>query len=931
MDSCNYELNFICLTETWASPTSINYFNLTGFVLGSSYCRNNFKGGGVAIFLKNDLEFKEIDLQSYCLDKHIEICALSWKINKTAKTGVILSCYRSPSGDIDIFFNVLLSILNFIYKPNINILLCGDFNIDSYNNSNDFKKMCNLLQCFNLKSTIGWPTRVTDTSLTGIDQIFSNFTDNATSCVLDNHISDHRTILFDLGLDKIVENSTMCYIKRSFNDNSIYNFQSDIQNENWPELYSMNDVNLAFDYFINIFLFYFNKHFPKRKYYVNNTKNKKWVDNQVKISSIKLKDLHVLKNVYPELKSVYKKEKKKHNMLVKSTKKIYYQNKINNSDNPAKSAWNIVSEMSNKTKQKHNIIIQENDQIINNQTEVANAFNIFFKNAPLDIINKIPDRDNKNTQFSNNIIDQQNTIFLQPYSEPEICNVINNKLKNKHSSGHDDVPSFLIKKVMKEILKPLVFIVNLSFSVGTFPKFLKIGKVIPIHKKENVQDLKNYRPVTIPSGFSKIIEYCFLDRLLNFLNKNNAFSRNQHGFLHNKSTLTAVQSFYKQVVTYVEAGECPIGIFCDLSRAFDCVNHEYLLIKLYKYGVRGISLKWIESYLLNRKQYVSVTNTTYNTNDCANSEALEINMGVPQGSVLAPILFLLYINDLDALNSLAHFTFYADDTSIIISDKNISILETKCNILLKNLSNWFCENSLFLNAEKTQAITFHNIQRKCDYLDLQADNTIISTSALNVKFLGINIDSCLNWKNHCESLVSKLHSIVYQFRNLKHVLNNHQLRNLYFAQVDSRLRYGICFWGVSTLSNDVFLAQKRVLRCMTGLSSRDTCKNMFKECEILTLPSLFIFELCLYVFKNKNKFARNKDLHDVNTRQKHGYYIPFNKLNISIKAPDSLGPRVFNNLPEEIRHCNGLSLFKNRLKIFLIDKTFYKLEEYFNM
>ena len=300
-----------------------------------------------------------------------------------------------------------MEIMNSVFKPNINILLCGDFNVDSYKPSNDFKKLCNVLSSFNLNHMVGWPTRVTSSTSTTIDQIFSNCTMNGVTCVLYNYISDHRTILFDLRLEKGMNIGNRCYIKRSFIDTAISNFRTGIQNEDWSDLYHINDINSALDYFLYTFLYYFNVHFPKRKYDKNNKHDKNWVNDSVKASSLKLKDLFVLKNTYPDLKSTYKIEKKKHNILINSTKKLYYQNKINNSDNPTRSAWKIVAELSNRKKYSKTISIMNNGDLIENQKEVAAAFNTFFINAPINILKQISQNGSNHGNidiFSNNII-----------------------------------------------------------------------------------------------------------------------------------------------------------------------------------------------------------------------------------------------------------------------------------------------------------------------------------------------------------------------------------------------------------------------------------------------------------------------------------------------------------------------------------------------
>lgn len=774
---------------------------------------------------------------------------------------------------------------------------------------------------------IGWPTRVTNITSTTIDHIFSNVVDTSLACVIDNDISDHRTILFELYSESKSSTPQTFQFRRHFSDNSVTNFCSDLLEETWAEIYNLYTIDEAYQYFYDTFTFYFNKYFPiKKNYSKTNTANKTWVNNEIKISSRKLKDLYGLKNAYPELSVEYKRVKKEHINLVERTKKSFFQNKIINSANPSRAAWNVLSEISNKNNKINNIQVLEEGILHTDPNAVALAFNNYFINAPQKVTQNISTK--KGYINSPNIAANINSMFLEPYDSVELLSLLKNKLKNKYSSGPDEIPMFLIKKVIDIIIDPITYLVNLSFITGTFPKNLKVGKVVPIYKKYNAQDMENYRPVSIPPGFSKLFEYSYLARLLQFIEKYGIITENQHGFRENRSTSTAMYSFYDKLIEHIEAGECPIGIFCDLSRAFDCVDHDILLEKLYLYGIRGVAYDWVASFLNDRKQYVSLTYSENETISKINSEFRAVNIGVPQGSVLGPILFILYTNDLENKTPSAFSVLYADDKSLLISDKSDDLLAYKCNAVLETICDWYGNNSLFLNKDKTKVIRFHNRQKECSKLNIKMNDFILNTDEQN-KFLGITIDECLNWKAHCHNLISKLNSICYLFRNIKSIMTKEQLISIYHAQVGSRLRYGICIWGKSTLSPDVFIVQKRILRCIANVSSRESCRGLFKDFKILTLICLFIYELCVYVFKNKSKFMLTTDVHNIGTRQNNNFYVPFCKYNVSKDSPAFLGPNIFNKLPFEIKEVRNLKYFKIKLNKYLLDKCYYTLGEFY--
>ena len=519
---------------------------------------------------------------------------------------------------------------------------------------------------------------------------------------------------------------------------------------------------------------------------------------------------------------------------------------------------------------------------------------------------------------------------MSEMTELELTSIVKHKIKNKKSSGFDEISGSLIKQVLKPIVGVLTYIVNLSFEQGHFPEMLKMNKIVPIYKKGNAHLAENYRPVALIPIFSKIFEYCFLSRLEPFLTCNKVVSPYQFGFRQHCSTMTAIQHFYERLMEHLEHGECPAGVFCDLSRAFDCVNHRLLLNKMEAYGVRGSALGWLESFLTNRRQYVSVSyKDPGNGGRSCDSDVTTISLGVPQGSVLGPSLFVCYINDLiSVVDPGWAVALFADDSSFIMSSQKHQDLENICNSGMSTILEWFNNNSLYLNSSKTTYIRFHTPQNKRDHdLNLKVGEENISRSSSS-KFLGLTIDQNLNWKEHCSTLCSKLNSLCYMIRNLRAVLPLAELLSVYNAYVGSRLHYGICFWGASSASKDVFVTQKRVVRCMLGVSQGTSCRSQFARLNILTLTGILIYELGKFVYLNKTRFLQNCDIHDHLTRSKDNLYMPKSRLNVSKYSPHNLGRVVFNSLPQHIKEAQNLSIFKKQLKIFLVKHEFYSLDDF---
>ena len=254
------------------------------------------------------------------------------------------------------------------------------------------------------------------------------------------------------------------------------------------------------------------------------------------------------------------------------------------------------------------------------------------------------------------------SMFLQPVSTDEVYRAINNLNCNK-SCGYDDISPRPIKAVADILCIPLTTIFNMSFENGTFPSLMKIAKVVPIFKKGDKQMVSNYRPVSLLPLFSKLLEKLFSVRLLDYIKKNDILYRGQYGFREKCSTQDAITDLVENITRAIDNNEFTIGIFIDLSKAFDTIDHQLLLRKLKYYGVRGIVNKWIKCYLSNRFQFV--------TNNNVNSSKEKIVCGVPQGSILGPILFLIYINDLYKVSTVMRFIIFADDTNMLLSGKNV--------------------------------------------------------------------------------------------------------------------------------------------------------------------------------------------------------------------------------------------------------------------
>jgi len=320
-----------------------------------------------------------------------------------------------------------------------------------------------------------------------------------------------------------------------------------------------------------------------------------------------------------------------------------------------------------------------------------------------------------------------------------------------------------------------------------------------------------------------------------------------------------------------------------------------LLTKLHFYGIQGITIDWFRSYLTNRKQKVEIKLPNSTQNLVSDSGILK--HGVPQGSILGPLLFLVYINDLPLrINSLAEPILSANDTSVIISNRNFIQFSTTANLVLAHMTEWFSANKLVLNLEKTNIMKF--VTNNLPYYALTIDHKDrYIEEVINLKFLGIQIDNHLNWKNRIDQIVPTLSAACYMVRQMYYICNNDTLKSIYFAYFHSIASYGIILGGNSSTSRRIFTLQKRTIRIMVGAHPRTSCRRLFKKLEILRVPSQYIYSLMSFFIGNQENFQTNMSVHSINIRNKHHLHRLITNLSHFQKGASYSGIKIFNTLP----------------------------------
>ena len=830
LESLSFEFTCVGLTETWLCDATCNLHSVCGYNHVYNY-RKARKGGGVSLLLKSDIMYYERTDLSY-MNEYIEsvFVEIDGSIVNATKNIVIGVIYRPPNTDINQFNQALQNLLENIKRSRKLCYLLGDYNIDLFKSeshaaTSDF---LNLMYSYSFLPVINRPTRITPFSATLIDNIFTNVLSdkwNSTSGIIVNDITDHYPI-FVINKDFSVKEGDIYLVKRKMDENAKSVFLGLLRDVDWSSVFEESDTQLAYTSFSQIYSSIYNKSFPKYtvKYKYNN--RKPWLSESMR-STIRHKNKLFKKykiSRTAKREKEYFDQKSKLKKILVTAEKLHYQEKFEGYKGNLRKTWSVIKHLINRGKkcQIQSKFIH-NGRPVTDSLEITNVFNEFFVNVGPTLASKIPSSDISPTVFLKDKV--LNTIQLKPVTEEELRKIV---LALKDSAcGYDKLDPKCVKLSCPYIINPLLYICNLSFSQGVFPQELKLAKVVPIFKAGDVMKVNNYRPVSVLSVMSKVLERLMYNRLFDFIEKFKILYDLQFGFRKDHATYMALMVVVDKIIKSLEKGEFTIGLFLDFSKAFDTIDHDVLFLKLNHYGIRGVALSWLKSYMTNRNQYVS-----YNGHQSATRV---IRCGVPQGSILGPLLFLIYVNDLASVSDFLISALFADDTNMFASGQDIDYLQSKFNSELKNISLWLQVNKLSLNVDKSHFMVFTG-GRQGNPVTLEI-NGIKLSQVMDVKFLGIIFDDKLNWKKHIDHISKKISRSIGILYKLRQYVNSDTMLSLYYTLVYPYLTYCNIIWGnaCKTYLKPLFLIQKRIIRILSNVQFLEHTKPLFKNLNILKI------------------------------------------------------------------------------------------------
>ena len=626
----------------------------------------------------------------------------------------------------------------------------------------------------------------------------------------------------------------------------------------------------------------------------------------------------------------YKTYRNKLTKIKTISKKNYFEKRLQNCNKNSAETWKVINEITNRQKKNCEFPykLEINEESFTNPVEIVNNLNLHFSN-----IGKQTCLNSKSSQ--NSFISRPryyyNSFAWFEVHEKEISGIITNLSSNK-ANGADNISVKILKLINSHIAPIISKLINLAFQEGRYPNSLKLAKVLPIFKSGSKIVPGNYRPISLLSNINKIIEKAIYSRLYNFFTKFNILNSSQFGFREGHSTTLALSEFVESALSSFDEGNAVCAILLDLSKAFDCVDRKILLNKLEYYGIRGKMHKLLESYLTERKQFVDFAGYV--------STCESIEVGVPQGSVLGPLLFLIYINNLQNRTTLKVLNF-ADDTLLYTTLKKNTYKRDNAyiNSQLENISIWLMDNRLKLNVNKTRYMLFHS--GKIDIwkninLDIKIGNSTIK-KVNNYKYLGVTIDSNLKWSEHIEALKTKLLRTIGILYKTRYYLNQNSLYYIFNSLLMSHVRYGLLCWGRAsrTKITEINKLINRAIRCIHFKNWNENISSIKIEKKILDVENMFKYELGVFMHKFnrgilpinfKPYFTSVNKIHNHSTRfSETNYYFPRVNNLYGSKSLSYLGCKVWEEIPKNLKEQNYLRAFQSGLKNVLLknqsDKT----------
>lgn len=911
------DIDIIILTETNITNNEVELYTLPGFK-SEHKCRTNGNGGGILFLYRSFLNAERLDINITSAE------LLPLKISNDQKSITILTCYRPPDQNVNSFNQELDTILNSTkLKTQKNIMIIGDINICYLKESYGWSEYLNVLYGNGLINTILDYTRVEIRSNTitksCIDHINLKLPNHRyNSFVIQNKIADHYFI--GTTIEFHPQRNTTTDIKKSkIEIISNKEVNKNIRQENWWPLLDLEDPEKIYETLTEKFKHIYNKSKIKIKTKDNNT-NKPWITKDIqKLIEEKMQAWHELKKDFKNsnLKDKFKKLRNRVTQEIRKARNNHYFQKATKSFSNPRKSWNIVNELINKKKTPsiretihENFKIKDEKQIL----DLAEKFNHTFENTVANIHKQLQDEkfSMKNKQNpGNHNIGKKMSMNFKKLKEHNLSKIMT-KLNKNSSAGPDNIRPKDVKENYGHLKLVLIHLINRIIKTGIIPKKMKVTHLRPIYKNSTKNNTENYRPIGSVSIIMKILEHHINNEMKKYVTKFNIISDTQFGFMPKKSTTQLLELMTNDINKALDENRYIVAVSLDLSKAFDIVDYPTLIYKLEQIGIRGTLLQLLKNYCKDRTICVSIGNTI--------SSPKDQKYGLIQGSILSPLLFNIYVNDISSLKLRGKILQYADDHFLMIDH---TILNTAIKDMQHDLDlvvKYFYNNSIKQNTNKTKLIIFKSPKKqmpkitplfchthhcfrtpnKCDCKPLQTQHCI--------RHLGLELDSDMKYRSHISKLIKTLRKVLYQSYKLNETIPVRTKRVVYFSLIESLLRYAITMY---------YNAPQYILQPLINLVERIKYV-LFKGLDI-TLMSILPFQsLAKYVdltthYFNQDLRTMKEKTHDLRLQQYE-----------TIKPNNNYGkalleykiPTLLNSLPETLRNLETPYQVKYKLKLY---------------
>lgn len=899
----------VCVSETHlTADIEDDEIAMPGYNLVNCYS-NSRHTGGTTIYIKSLLKFEVIC--SEAIDYNY--WALWIRVQMKTENVMVGAIYRSPNGNCREFLTYMEEKLNEDCIHQQKTVIMGDLNIDLLKNGSDAKNLKRIIQAAGVKQIVEKETRITDVSATLIDHIITNDF-NAREVPREfTMVSDHEIVGTKLSFE-IIPGKIQDSCFRDLNPETMTRLTVELIGANWN--YTSTDVDILYTDFISVIQSALDKTAPLRKH---KSRKHPWITTAVNQAQ-KERD-----NAYrkfcltrrTEDWSDYKILRNRSTSVIRAEKIKYYDQNIDRCKGDSKKMWRTLKDLMGNKKQ---FIDFEEIDFGQYNGRIEEKFNNFYADSIEEISESIEKK-----QWDSHVT-QSNTFRLLQFEPINLSQLKKTvfELKNK-STSDESLNVKLIKNLFCVIGYAMLHIINTSLSSGKVPGELKTSVIIPIPKVSKPTVPAEFRPINLLPVLDKIIETIVCQRIRKYFEFNGLLYLGQSGFRSDHSCESALQYVCAMWRKEMNEDKVVLSVFVDLQRAFETIDRDILIKKLSSYGVGGIALEWIKDYLDNRFQQTRIGSNISNKRKSL--------FGVPQGSVLGPLLFIIYVNDIHRVLSKSFVNLFADDTLISVSGKNLREITEILNNELIALYDWLCKNRLKLNAEKTKCMIIGSRANCKKYAELGLNVKIcdsVVSLVSEIKYLGVYLDPQLSFSNQIDYLCKKIGKKIGFFYRISRCLSQWTKLLIFNTIILPHFDY-CCSLLVSCNQEDIQrlqIQQNKAMRIILNCDKYTPIKSMLQSLNWLPIVQSIKKANITLIYKIehnkmptylKNFLDKRSNFHDHNIRSRQNFHIQPVKTTALQKSLFFEGVRLFNALPESIRSAQSISDFNHNVSKYLMD------------